>query len=105
MDQVNFESIITPGNLIFSTFFKIMLLMVTDLCMFIVLFLLLKILYCVLFTLRDNLFECSHSIILLSSLFTISIKVPTLFPVKNKFESSAYKIVNNSGETFTISFM
>ena len=30
MDQVNFESIITPKNLIFSTFFKIMLFLVTD---------------------------------------------------------------------------
>ena len=56
-------------------------------------------------TLRDNLFECSHSMILLSSLFIISIKVATFFPVKNKFESSAYRIVNNSDETFTISFM
>ena len=82
-----------------------MLFIVTDLCMFMLLFLLLKIIYCVLFTLRDNLFECSHSINLLSYLFITSIKVATLFPVKNKFESSAYKIVNNSGETFTISFM
>ena len=40
---------------------------------------------CVL-SLRDNLFECSHSLILLSSLFIlISIKVATFFPVKNKF--------------------
>ena len=57
VDQVNFECIITPMNLIFLTFFKIMLFIVTDLCMFMLLFLLLKIIYCVLFTLRDNLFE------------------------------------------------
>ena len=48
------------------------------------LFLLLKTIYCVLFPLRDNLFECSHDIILLSSLFIISINVATFFPVKNK---------------------
>ena len=34
----------------------------------------------------------------------ISIKVETFFH-KNKFESSAYKIANNRGETFTMSFM
>ena len=82
-----------------------MLFIVTDLCMFMLLFLLLKIIYCVLFTLGDNLFECSHFIILLISLFIISIEVATFFPVKNKCESTAYKIVNDSGETFTISFM
>ena len=62
-------------------------------------------LYCVFFTSRDNLFECSHYIILLSSSFIISIEVAALLSGKNKFESSAYEIVNNSGETFTISFM
>ena len=61
VDQVNFESIITTMNLIFSTFFKIMLFIVTDLFMFMLLFLLLKIIYCVSFTLRDNLFESSHN--------------------------------------------
>ena len=100
MTQVNFASNITPRNLIFATFFKIMLFIVTDFCMFMLLFLLLKIIYCVLFTLRDNLFECSHSIILLSYLFIISIEVTTFFSV-----TTAYKIVHNSGETFTISFM
>ena len=35
VDQAHFESIITPRNLIFFIFFKIMLFIVTDLCMFI----------------------------------------------------------------------
>ena len=88
----NFESIITPMNIICPTFFKIMLFIMTDLCMFMLLFLLLKIRYFVLFTLRNNSFECSHSIILPSYVFVISIKVSTFFPVKNKFETSAYRM-------------
>ena len=65
-----------------------MLFIVTDLCIFMLLFLLLKIIYCVLFTLRDNLFECSHSIISLSSSFIISIKVAT----SNCFVARCYVI-------------
>ena len=63
------------------------------------------IIYCVLFTLKNNLFEWSHSIIVFSSLFIISVEEATLFPAKNKFESSAHEIVNDIGKTFTISFM
>ena len=39
VDQVDFESIITPRNFVFSTFFLIMLFIATDLSMFMLLFL------------------------------------------------------------------
>jgi hypothetical protein len=63
------------------------------------LLLVVNIIYCVLDTLRDSLFDCSHIRICCNSELIHSVISLTSLPVKNKFVSSAN---NNGREEVTI---
>ena len=67
-------------------------------------FLRLNTMNCVFFTFRDSLLEYNNRNTLFNSRFMILIIWSILFPVRNRFVSSANNIGNNDVETLAISF-